>query len=99
MRLRFLPIIVAVLLPMSTIPLLAGDGSRPFSPSEKRAYHACLYASFIENYCRFHAWGATEAAFRECIISQGAGRLPLDVPRWGLGINDVCRALSQARPL
>ncbi len=99
MKLWFLPVIVAALLSMSSLPLFAGDGSRLLTPSERRAYHACLYASFIENYCHFHAWGSTDAAFRECIISQGAGRLPLDVPRWGLGINDVCRALSQARPL
>jgi hypothetical protein len=98
MRLWFLPVIAVALLSLSA-PLRAGDGSRMLTPSEKRAYHACLYVSFIENFCRFNAWGTAEAAFRECIISQGAGRLPLDVPRWGLGINDVCRAWSQARPL
>jgi hypothetical protein len=65
------------------------------SPREKRAYHACLYASFIIDYCRFHAWGSSQAAFRECVIANGAGRIPVGFPYWGWGVYRACRAAAQ----
>jgi hypothetical protein len=74
---------------------LAGGPGRILSPGEKRAYHDCLYASFIERYCRFHAWGWSEAAFRECVIANGAGRIPPGVPYWGWGSYHECRARVQ----
>jgi hypothetical protein len=64
--------------------------------SGKKAYHACLYGAFIDNYCRFHAWGAPEWAFRDCMIANGAGRIPVGYPGWGLGVEDTCHALVQA---
>ena len=76
-----------------TSPLLAQDLP---SRAEKRAYHACLYASFIDNYCRFHAWGFGEQAFRECVIANGACECSYGAS-WGSIVEDVCRPLSQAR--
>jgi len=69
--------------------------SRLLSPGEKRAYHACLYGSFINNYCRYHAWGDSEAAFRECVIANGAGRIRIRFPFWGWGAYRDCRAAVQ----
>jgi hypothetical protein len=98
MNLRVLPVLVSgQLLLMSSA--FAGNDFHPFTPAEKRAYHACLYASYINNYCLFHAWGGSEEAFRECVIAQGAGGIPPGVPPWGFGINDRCRALVQAHGL
>lgn len=76
--------------------VLAHDNLGLLNPREKRAYHACLYASFINDYCRFHAWGWSEGAFRECLIANGAGRIRIDLPYWGPAINDACRARAQA---
>jgi hypothetical protein len=76
-------------------PVLAQDSWRILTLSEKRAYHACLYASFIADYCRFHAWGSSEAAFRECVIANGAGRIRIGFPYWGWGIYRDCGAVVQ----
>jgi hypothetical protein len=81
---------------ISSSALLADDNSRLLSRSEKKAYHACLYGSFIDDYCRFHAWGSSEAAFYECVIANGAARSPLRYPYWGWGANDACRAFAQS---
>jgi hypothetical protein len=59
--------------------LLAG-GSPAFSqqprilltPEQTRAYHACMTAAWVQDYCRTHAWGIfgsydrTEA---ECVVA------------------------------
>jgi hypothetical protein len=71
---------------------LARDNWGVLSPGEKRVYHSCLYATFINDYCRFHAWGSSEGAFRECVIANGAGRIRNGFPYWGPGITDACRA-------
>jgi hypothetical protein len=100
MDIRFISVVVvACQMLMNSSPLLAGDDARLLTGAQKKAYHACLYASFIDDYCRFHAWGSTAAAFRECVIAQGAGRIPPGYPFWGLGVNDACRALVEAHRL
>lgn len=96
MYIRFLAAVMAILqIMMIPSALVAGERWQLLTPSEKKAYHACLYASFINDYCRFHAWGSSEAAFRECVIANGAGRVRFGFPYWGLGINDACRAVVQ----
>jgi hypothetical protein len=75
--------------------VLAQDDWAVLNPREKRAYHACLYASFINEYCRSHAWGSPEGAFRECVIANGAGGVRVGFPYWGLATNDACRARAQ----
>jgi hypothetical protein len=76
--------------------VLAQDNFGLLTPREKRAYHTCLYASFINDYCRFHAWGWSESAFRECVIANGAGRIRIHSPYWGAAVTDACRARAQA---
>ena|ERR1700733_7324973 len=96
MNFRFMAAAVALgAILISSAPLFA-DESGMLTRSGKRAYHACLYDSFIDNYCRFHAWGAPEWAFRECMIANGAGRIPVGYPGWGLGVEDACHALVAA---
>jgi hypothetical protein len=81
---------------ISSSPLFAQEEFGLLTPAQKRAYHACLYGSFIDNHCWFHAWGSSAAAYRECVIANYAARIPPG-PYWGLGINDVCRALVQTQ--
>jgi hypothetical protein len=79
---------------MSSSPVLAQD--RLLTPSEKREFHACLYAAYIDDYCRFHAQGFSEQAFRECVISNRGGRISVEVRLfWGPGIEGYCRAQVQ----
>ena len=97
MNARFIAAILATCqLLISSSPLFAQDEFGLLTPAQERAYHACLYRSFIDDYCRFNAWGSTAAAYRECVIANGAGRIPPG-PYWGLGINNVCRALVQTQ--
>lgn len=92
MNLRIIAAVLAAYTVISSSPLLAHEQLGLLTGGEKRAYHACLYASFIHNYCRFHAWGNSEGAFRECVIANGAGRIHIGFPYWGPGITDACRA-------
>lgn len=96
MTLQFMSIVTASGILISSSTLLAQDNSRLLSRFEKQAYHACLYGSYIDDYCHFHARGSSEAAFRECVIANGAGSIPPRYPYWGWGINDACRVLVQS---
>lgn len=75
-------------------PVLAQSNWGVLGPREKRAYHACLYASFINNYCRYDAWGSSEAAFRECVFANRAGNIRA-FPYWGWDVYRDCRAVVQ----
>ena len=70
-------VLVACQVFLSASPVFAQGASGLLSWSEKRAYHACLYAVWIDDYCRTHAWGFSDRAFRECVIANG-GHLQLD---------------------
>ena len=96
MKFRFLAVAFAICqIIFSSSVGWAGEDGRILSPGEKRAYHACLYASFIERYCRAHAWPWSEAAFRECVIANGAGRIAAGLPYLGWDTYRACRALVQ----
>jgi hypothetical protein len=88
MNIRFMAaVLTGCQILIGTSPLRAQDQFGISTRAEKRAYHACLYADRINNYCRFHAWGFTELSFRDCIIANG-GYLKLSVA-------DACPALFQ----
>ncbi len=46
------------------------------SPVQAQAYHQCLYAAWVEDYCR-----ANSKAVEACIVANGGGRFPLG-GRW-----------------
>ncbi len=51
------------------------------TPRESRAYHACLFAAWIEDYCSGNSWRPTSSAdrvFPSCVIANGGGRFPLN---------------------
>jgi hypothetical protein len=68
--------------------------------AEKKAYHACLYARYIGDYCRFHAWGYNRQSFADCVIANGACGCSLaNGGYWGPYIDEACRALAPGRRL
>lgn len=74
---------------VSSNPIFAQDGALQ-SRSEKRQYHACIYSHWIDGYCRFAAWGATNWTFRDCVIANGGCEC---AGSWGPDIVDACQAL------
>lgn len=63
------------------------------TPWQKRAYHACLYATYIRDYCNFHAPALGEGAFEECVVANRAGRIGSGFGYWGLGVEAACREM------
>ena len=41
--------------------------------AQTRAYHACLFEAWIQDYCYWHS-----ALYSQCVLANGAGRYPLD---------------------
>ena len=80
---------------ISASPLVAQDRSGLLTQAEKRSYHACLYASYIHSYCHFNAWGSSEAAYDECVISNRAGRIAIGFSYWDVGVEDACRNVAR----
>src|ERR1700757_5122049 len=101
MSIRFAAgILAACQILLTSSPLLAGDDYGLLTRSEKRTYHACLYAHYIDNYCRTHAWGFNRQSFRDCVIANGACECPLNQGGyWGPYIDDACRVVGRGRPL
>jgi hypothetical protein len=70
MNLRFLlAVFIAWQMVLGSAPLFAQTTN--LAPREKRTYHACLYSHWIDNYCRFFAWGASNWTFQDCVIANG----------------------------
>jgi hypothetical protein len=42
------------------------------SPTQREAYHACLYAAWVADYCKENS-----RAMGACIIANGGGKFPL----------------------
>jgi hypothetical protein len=61
------------------------------TPVQAQAYHECLYAAWVEDYCR-----ANSKAVGACIIANGGGRFPLSGRRF---TDDYCWYAAQDQPL
>jgi hypothetical protein len=62
------------------------------SPSESRAYHACLFAAWVEDYCRENSWrldARYSRVYNTCVIANGGGRFPLYGRTW-YNTDDFC---------
>jgi len=82
---------------ISSSALLAqGDGL--LSRADKRAYHACLYARWIDGYCRFHGWDYVSESFADCIIANdGCQCAYAKGGYWGPDIDQACAAVVAHR--
>jgi hypothetical protein len=43
------------------------------TPAQYRAYHACLFESWIQDYCRWNSF-----AYGQCVVANGGARYPLN---------------------
>jgi hypothetical protein len=92
-----LKIIVSVLIGTS---LTIGTGAfaqaplRHFPVQGTKAFNECLFAAWVDDYCRGHIhWFARsyDEFYRACVIANGGGRFPMD-GRTGFNTEDYCRA-------
>ena len=60
------------------------------TPAQTRAYHACLFESWIQDYCRENS-----RAFGQCVIANGGGKYPLAGWRF---TDDYCWYTAQGLP-
>jgi hypothetical protein len=44
---------------------------------QMRAYHACLFEAWIDNYCHATSWGYSHV-YSQCIIANGGGIYPFE---------------------
>ena len=97
---RFIAAFLAVcLFLIGSSPLFAQDGSRLLTGAERRAYHACLYAAFITDYCQYNAWGSSIAAYRECVRAHGVTRFRGGAALLGTGHKQCLPSFRSARSL
>jgi hypothetical protein len=54
-------------------PALAGERWGVLTPEQRRAYHACLYAAWVQDYCEENSRSVVA-----CIIAHGGGGFPLE---------------------
>jgi hypothetical protein len=57
------------------------------SSQQSRAYHACLFEAWIQDYCRWNS-----SAYSQCVIANGGGKYPLN-GRWFT--EDYCWSTAQ----
>jgi hypothetical protein len=84
------PLILATALAVTQILSCAAPASSQARPSfahqlpSKRAYHACLYEAWVQEYCRATAgrWGSYERVLPACILANRGGRFPLVGAYW-----------------
>jgi hypothetical protein len=57
------------------------------TPEQSRAYHACLFEAWIQDYCHW-----TSFAYSQCLIANGGGKYPLN-GRWFT--EDYCWSTAQ----
>lgn len=70
-------ILVASLSALSASPASAEERWGLLTPAQTRAYHACLFESWIQDWCHL-----TSFAYPQCVVANGGGRYPLEGRRF-----------------
>jgi hypothetical protein len=81
---------------LGSVQSFAEQPGGELTPSERHAYHACLYGTFIHSYCHFNLWGSYSAAYNECVVSNRA-RPVVGFQYWDVGVEDECRNFILSR--
>ena len=83
-------------------PTFAQDGWHSLAPARMRAYHACLFEAWIEDYCRRSSASLPadpDRVYTTCLLANGGGRFLLAPPYYDGRTDDYCWSLAQSRPL
>jgi hypothetical protein len=74
----------------------AQEQFRPLTPAEQRAFEACMFAAWVEDYCESTYWGFSPISgrVRACVRANGGGRFPLE-PHHLYTDEDYCRGTVQ----
>lgn len=75
-------LIVGYLLAQGSSALAQDQWGGMLSPVQREAYHACLYAAWVQDYCQENS-----RAVGACIVANGGGGFPVDHPRF---TDDYC---------
>ena len=69
------------------------------TPAETRAYHTCLFAAWVEDYCRANSWRLTasyDRVYSGCVAANGGGKFPLGARNW-YNTDDYCWRAARGR--
>ena len=81
-------------------PEVFAQESFRLSLAETQAFHECMYAAWVDNYCRdrtlwflpnYHRW------FLTCVDANGGGKYPIDGRRNWVSAEDYCRSGLRTR--
>jgi hypothetical protein len=74
-------------------PAFSQDARLLLTPQQTRAYHACLTAAWVQDFCGSHAWGifATfDQTKAECITADRGNIFPLEGRRYFENTEGYC---------
>jgi hypothetical protein len=78
---------------VSGSPAFSQDRSILLTPQQTRAYHACLTAAWVQDYCGTHSWGVFATFDRtnaECVVANRGDRFPLEGRRFLQNTEGYC---------
>jgi hypothetical protein len=70
-------VVAAALAGAVLVSLLSALGAQDLSlltPGQQRAFHACVYRAWVNDYCRYHSFGFIwdwNTSYRTCVIANG----------------------------
>jgi hypothetical protein len=79
--------LIAGLFWVSSSPASADERWGSLTRDQTRAYHACLFESWIQDYCHSYS-----LAYSQCVIANGGGKYPLEGRRF---TEDYCWYTAQ----
>jgi hypothetical protein len=77
----------------SGAPAFSQDPSVLLTPQQTRAYHACMTAAWVQDFCTSHAWGIFATFDRtkaECIAADRGNIFPLEGRRYFENTEGYC---------
>ena len=80
-------------------PVFAQQRSALFlTRAETRAYHACIFEAWIEDYCHANSWRLTasyDRVYAACVVANGGGKFPLYGRHW-FNTDDYCWSVARS---
>jgi hypothetical protein len=84
---------------IGTPSVFAQEPFRLLTPAQTNAFHQCLHAVWVDDYCRnntpwfFQNYGRS---FMACVYANGGGKFPINGRTW-YDAEDYCRSRAQSR--